>query len=146
MPENASQTFETHVRRLPSLFVAVSAVLALNIVVTTAVLVWRRSPLAAWQVAVALALGGLAWFVRTNALVVQDRVIRLEERLRLERLLPDALRGRVGEFSLDQLVALRFAGDAELPALARQVLDEKLVDRDEIKKRIRDWRPDHHRV
>jgi hypothetical protein len=106
----------------------------------------QPSFITAWNLVVALALGGLAWYARINALVVQDRVIRLEERLRLERLLPDDLKPRIGELSVAQLAALRFAGDSELAGLVRQIVDENLSDRDTIKRRIRDWRPDHLRV
>jgi hypothetical protein len=146
MPESTEQSYENHVRRLPLPFVLVSSALGLNIVVATALLIMRPSLQAAWMLIVALALAGLSWYVRFNSLVVQDRVIRLEEQLRLERLLPDDLRARAAGFSLDQLVALRFAADDELPDLARQVVDENLTDRAEIKRRIRSWRADLHRV
>lgn len=93
---------------------------------------------------VALALAAL--YGRIFALGVQDRVIRLEERMRMERLLPDDLRERIGAFTTGQLIALRFASDAELPDLARRVLDEDMTDRKVIKSAIREWRPDHQRV
>jgi len=73
---------------------------------------------------------------------VQDRVIRIEERLRLERVLPADMQPRIGEFTIEQLVGLRFASNAELPELARKVLDEKLKDRKAIKQLIKTWRPD----
>lgn len=90
----------------------------------------------------AVALILLALYARMFALTVQDRVIRLEMRLRLQQVLPPELRGRIPEFTVGQLVALRFASDAELPELARKVLDEKLTDRKAIKKLVRDWQPD----
>jgi uncharacterized protein DUF6526 len=83
---------------------------------------------------------------RLFSLRVQDRVIRLEERLRFMRLLPADLHPRINEFTVSQLVSLRFAGDAELPALARKVLDEKLTGRKAIKQLIQNWRPDHLRA
>jgi hypothetical protein len=91
---------------------------------------------------VAIALLLLAFNARIFALTVQDRVIRLEMRLRLQQVMPPDLRARIPEFSIDQLVSLRFASDAELRELARKVLDEKLTDRKAIKKLIRDWQPD----
>jgi uncharacterized membrane protein YciS (DUF1049 family) len=83
---------------------------------------------------------------RTFALKVQDRVIRLEEQLRYQRLLPANLQARVAEFTLGQIVSLRFASDAELPGLACKVLDEKLQDRKAIKQLIKDWKPDELRA
>jgi hypothetical protein len=76
---------------------------------------------------------------------VQNRVIRLEVRLRLQALAPELVT-RYDEFTLAQFTALRFASDAELPALARQVIEGKLTTGVEIKKQIRNWRPDHLRV
>ena len=94
----------------------------------------------------AAALGLLMFYARIFALTVQDRVIRLEERLRLEKLLPDDLKARIGEFTKSQLVGLRFASDAELPALARKVLTDKMEDRKAIKQLVQTWRPDHLRA
>jgi len=94
----------------------------------------------------AAALLVLVLRARLFALCVQDRVIRLEERMRYERLLPADLKPRIEEFTLAQLVSLRFASDAELPALARKVLDEKLTERKAIKQLIKNWRPDYLRA
>jgi hypothetical protein len=77
---------------------------------------------------------------------VQDRVIRLEMLLRMQQMLPVDLRPRIGEFTVGQLVALRFASDAELPDLARKVLQDKVTDRKAIKQLVRDWQPDHLRA
>jgi hypothetical protein len=95
-------------------------------------------------VALALLLGFLS--ARIMALSVQDRVIRLEERIRYERLLPADLKPRIGDFTVSQCVSLRFASDAELPALARKVLDEKLNQRKTIKQLIKSWKPDFLRA
>ncbi len=96
----------------------------------------------------ALGIGALLLFLytRTFANGNQDRIIRLEERLRMRELLPADMHDRINEFTTDQLVALRFASDAELPELAKRVLAEGISDRKSIKQLVKDWRPDHHRV
>src|SRR5207244_1075393 len=98
-----------------------------------------------WTVVMALALTLAVFLIRIYALKVQDRVIRLEERLRLSGLLPEPLRTRMLQLDEKQMVALRFAADAEIPALVERVLDQKLPPAD-IKKAIRAWRPDYYRV
>ena len=146
MPNQVPQTYANHVRRLPPLYLATALLLAGNLVFTVAVWwTWTRT-LTLIPIFVAIALIGTLWYVRVNALVVQNRIIRLEERLRLANLLPDDLKQRIPELSVDQLVALRFASDEELPELTRQVLDEGLTDKDAIKKRVKNWRADHLRV
>jgi hypothetical protein len=100
---------------------------------------------AAWNVIVWAAAIALTLIARTYPLKVQDRVIRLEERLRLAMLLDEPLKARIGELDERQLVGLRFAPDAEVPALVKTALDEKLSG-EEIKKRIQGWRPDTFRV
>ena len=94
--------------------------------------------------AAALVVGFIT--ARTMALRVQDRLIRLEEQLRYERVLPVDLKTRIGEFTVDQLISLRFASDAELPALARRVLDDKIDQRKAIKQMVKSWRPDYLRA
>jgi hypothetical protein len=95
-------------------------------------------------VSAALLVGFVA--ARTMALAVQDRVIRLEERLRYERVLPAELLSRSGDLDVGQIVALRFASDAELAALLQRVLDEKLTKRKAIKQLVKNWRPDYLRA
>ena len=94
--------------------------------------------------ALALLVGFLS--CRLFSLAVQDRVIRLEEQLRYIRLLPADLQARVGELSVAQIVSLRFAGDNELPGLARKVLDDKIQNRKAIKQMVQNWKPDHLRA
>jgi len=94
----------------------------------------------------AAALFLAALYGRLFALAVQDRLIRLEERLRYERVLPEELRRRVDELTAGQFISLRFASDEELPALMRKVLDEKLMQRKAIKQLIKNWRPDYLRA
>ncbi len=94
---------------------------------------------------VAVALGLFFWYVRTFPLKVQDRLIRLEMRLRLREILPEDLAPRIGELTPDQLIGLRFASDGEMAGLVRQVLEGKLKRRDEIKRAIQDWQADYLR-
>jgi hypothetical protein len=147
MANQKPQNFQNHVRVVPAYHMFVFGVFVINIGYTTYRLVKDAF---SWgsliNLLVALALVVLFFHVRIFVLAVQDRVIRLEMRLRLAELLPAELRPRIMEFSVGQLVALRFASDAELPALARKVLDEKLIDRKAIKQLVKDWQADYLRA
>lgn len=96
---------------------------------------------------VLLSVGLMIWLVKTRlfALGVQDRLIRLEERLRMEKLLPPELVLRFDELSVGQVVGLRFASDAELAGLTKRALDERLTQK-QIKAAIVTWRPDYTRI
>ena len=142
MPPEA-QTYGSHRRYIPLFHFIVLPILALNFLVSIAYL-WRHpgARMAWWGVVMAFALAAFALTVRTMAITVQDRVIRLEETLRLARVLPDDLKGRIGELSSSQLIALRFCPDDELSELTRAVLTEPINKREDIKKRIKNWRSD----
>lgn len=136
------QNFENHARFYPLFHFVVAPIFLLNIVWSTVRVIRHISFETIASLLVAVALFLLAFTARIMALTVQDRLIRLEMRLRMQELLPPDLRARIPEFTVDQLISLRFAGDAELPALAQRVLDEKLTSRNGIKKMVRDWQPD----
>jgi len=142
----AQQTFKNHARFFPLFHFFVAPVLMINFFLAA----WRmyRAPAAgtAWGAVVALALVGLALASRLMALTVQDRLIRLELRLRMQSLLPPDLAARVHEITRAQFVALRFASDAELPDLVREVLTGKLATQKAIKARVGNWQPDYFRV
>jgi hypothetical protein len=141
------QTFANHGRFVPPYHFFVIPVLVINF--GWSIYRWKVAGFSvdgfiSIVVALALLLGFLT--VRLMALSVQDRVIRVEERLRYDRVLPADLKPRVAEITLNQFVSLRFASDAELPALARKVLDEKLDNRKTIKQLIKNWKPDYLRA
>jgi len=143
----AEQNFANHTKMVPLFHYFVFPVLVVNFVASVVRLVHGRH----WVegtigVLTAAALFLLCAYARIFALTVQDRVIRLEERLRYERLLPEDLKARIPEFTRDQFVSLRFASDAELPALARKVLTDKLTERKAIKQLVQHWRADNLRA
>ncbi|HUM03441.1 MAG TPA: DUF6526 family protein [Thermoanaerobaculia bacterium] len=145
MAESAPQTYADHRRYDPAFHVFTFAILALSLLVSLWQLVRNPGFTTAWIFLVFAAPLVLYFKVRLYALRVQDRVIRLEERLRLQRLLAEPLTSRIGELTEDQLIGLRFASDAELPRLAERAMNEKL-SRNDIKKSIQSWRPDNWRV
>jgi hypothetical protein len=136
------QTYKNHLRWLPPFHFFVLPVLFLNFLNELRHL-WRfPSEGAAFIAVVAAALATLAFLARSQAVAVQDRVIRLEMRLRLRQVLPPELQPRIHDLSARQLVALRFASDAELPELVREILDGKLQTGRQIKQRVKHWQPD----
>ena len=140
------QNFANHARFVPPYHYVAFPILLVNLLYR---LYWLSGGLtfdAILDVLVGVALIIVALFARVFALGAQDRVIRLEMRLRMRELLPDDLQGRINDFTPTQMVGLRFASDAELPALARTVLDENIVKATPIKQAVKDWQPDLHRV
>jgi Family of unknown function (DUF6526) len=139
------QSFSNHTKYDPAFHFFLVPVLAINVVQVIIQLFHSPRPLGFWLLIISLALLVMAGRMRSYATHLQDRIIRLEERLRLTALLQEPLRSRIGELTDTQLVGLRFASDAELPLLVQRALDEKL-SRSDIKKAITDWRPDYSRV
>ena len=146
MASSEPQTFANHARLVPGYHFLTFGLLVINLGWS----IYRMVKVPGWDTAVtlgvAIALGLLFFYARTFPLAVQDRLIRLEERLRMATLLPAELKPRIAEFTPAQLIALRFASDNELPALARRVLDEGLTDRKGIKQLITEWRADDFRA
>jgi hypothetical protein len=145
MANEKQQNFENHAHKIP-VFVAGQLVLIVNLVGRLVELRHGISFGSVMNVLVGAVLIVLFGFARNSTLAVQNRLIRLEMRLRLAGVLPSDLRPRISEFTLDQLISMRFACDAELPELARKVLDEKLNDRKAIKKMVKDWQADYLRA
>ena len=141
-----TQHFENHAKFVPAFHFFAIPVLLINVIWSIVRVIRHPSYEAGFSVLVAIALFMLGFLARIFALTVQDRVIRLEMRLRMQQVLPADLRARIPEFEVGQLVALRFASDAELPELARKVLQDKLTDRKVIKKMVRDWQADFLRA
>jgi hypothetical protein len=142
----ATQTYENHTRFVPLFHFVVLPILLINILMVAYEVVRFPAFPTVWGLLVAIALFLAALFGRVFALAAQDRVIRLEERLRLREQLPAELRGRVNDFTAEQLIALRFAADGEVGELAATVLRDNVAKRAEIKKMVRQWRADDLRV
>ncbi len=146
----AEQNYANHAKYVPGFHFVTLGILTINVIWSLVRLFWALPGTNFFDrllnVAVAVALGLLAWYLRVFPLRAQDRVIRLEEQLRLERLLPADLKPRIGDLRPGQLIALRFASDDELPDLARAVFAGEATSPDDIKKRVRDWRADHFRM
>src|SRR5215467_4722114 len=149
------QNFVNHAKFVPAFHLFAGPVLIANLIgaVAQGIHLLLAGHLNSWAVValvfhvlVASALVVTVFLARIFPLGVQDRVIRLEERLRYQQLLPEDLRSRIGDFTIHQLVSLRFASDAELPTLARKVLDGKINDRRTIKQMIQNWSADNQRI
>ena len=143
-----SQNLKNHARLHPPFHFFVLPMLLLNFIFSIYVTIhhWPEHwALHLWWIAMAIVFFVMANLGRNAALTVQDRIIRLEERLRLQALLPAEDRTHINELSVKQLIALRFASDDELPALVRKTLTQNLEPR-AIKQIVVNWRGDYHRV
>ena len=143
---DSSQTYANHGRFYPLFHYFVAPVLLLNLFYTIWRGIQRPSLDTIWAVVLAAGLVGTATAARLMALTVQDRVIRLEMRLRLNQLLSPDLQRRIGDLTPAQLVGLRFASDAELSELVRRALDGSLKTTKEIKQAVRNWQGDYLRA
>jgi Family of unknown function (DUF6526) len=145
MSKTRPQSFKNHARLDPLFHIVLTLIVGLNLIYSIVHLVRHFSFQSTWFVV--LSAGAAVVFVRlrTYPLKVQDRVIRLEERLRLQALAPAEWHTQIYRLSEDQLIGLRFAGDDEVVALAKQALEENL-SRKQIKERIRNWRADEWRI
>jgi len=152
MAEKTPQTYANHARLDPAFHFFLLPVFGLGLILSLVHFFYhfRESDLrdnihSFLLIVLAAALVTAVLKIRLYSLKVQDRVIRLEERLRLTQLLAEPLRSRIPELTVDQLVGIRFASDAEVPKLVERALNEKLSRKD-IKKAIQNWRPDYFRV
>jgi len=136
------QSYKTHTRWLPPYHFFIMPVLLINLINALRHVVQNPTRHFAWEVVVAAALLMLGLFSRLMTLTVQDRVIRLEERLRLRQTLPPDLQAQIERLSHRQLVALRFASDAELADLVRDIAAGTLATSKDIKMRVKSWRAD----
>jgi len=139
------QSFAHHTRFVPG-FHLLTFLLVLGNLVYAVPHLWRhREPGSVAYLGLSVGILLMYGYMRAFAVGNQDRIIRLEESLRMERLLPADLKARAGELSKRQIIGLRFASDGEFADLVRQALDKKLSEKD-IKAAVKQWRADHHRV
>jgi hypothetical protein len=148
MSKSSQQNLKNHGRIDPPFHYVLFFILVANLVFAIFHLVhhWNETRIAsAWYLALSLAVF-IPWVkLRTYPLKVQDRVIRLEERLRLQALAPAEWHSQIYRLTEDQLIGLRFAADDEVVELAKQALEHNL-NRKQIKERIQNWRPDNFRI
>jgi hypothetical protein len=140
------QTFSNHTRWQPPLHFFVLPVMLINVFWTVIVFVKDPNWNSGWGIIVSLALLVLVFFVRLNPLKAQDRIIRLEEKLRYQRVLSPELCQQTSALRTGQIIALRFASDDELEELVTAVLAGKFARTKEIKQAIKHWRADTFRV
>lgn len=146
LAERMPQTYTNHARYVPLFHFVLIGLLVVNLLYRLYAVIFLPGVGTAVDLLLAVALGLFVYSVRTFDARLQDRIIRLEMRLRLANLLPTDLRPRIAELRPGQLIALRFASDAEIPELVAEILAGRLLRGREIKQRIRTWEPDYFRV
>lgn len=146
MSASRTQSYADHRRYFALYHYVALPILLANLVVATVHAVRFPSAWTIWFVIVSLGIVAAVIASRTSTLIVQSRLIALEMRLRLAATLSPDLRSRISELRLEQLVGLRFAGDAELPTLVERCLRGELTTADAVKREVRDWRPDFLRA
>ena len=145
MSNSQPQSFKNHARFDPPFHFVLLFVFLANLIISIVYVVKHPGFYSAWYVVLSVAAILALLKMRLYPLKVQDRVIRLEERMRLQALAPTEWHTQIYRLSEDQLIGLRFAADDEVVELAKQALEHNLT-RKEIKERIKDWRPDYWRV
>ena len=139
------QSFKNHGKFDPPFHFFLIFIVIATIVISVIYCVHHFCFYSVWLVVLSLAAFVALFRLRTYPLKVQDRVIRLEERLRLQALAPTEWHSQIYRLTEDQLIGLRFASDDEVVELAKQALEHNL-NRKQIKERIKSWRPDNWRV
>ncbi len=145
MSKSEPQSLKNHARFDPPYHFFLAAVTVASIIIAVIYSVHHFCFYSVWLVVLSLAAFIAVFRMRSYPLKVQDRVIRLEERLRLQALAPAEWHTQIYRLTEDQLIGLRFAADDEVVELAKQALEHNL-NRKQIKERIKDWRADHWRV
>ena len=143
---NEIQTYRNHARFHPPFHFVLAPIVLIHFFWTAKVFYASPTWYTGEMLMLAVGLVIMAFLTRISALAAQDRTIRLEERLRFERLLAPDVAARAGDLKVGQIVALRFASDGEVPGLVSQLLSGKLTTQKEIKQAIVNWRPDYCRV
>ncbi len=140
------QTFANHTRWQPPFHFFIAPVMLINLIWSVVQFIRTPGLNSGWWIVVSLALLMLAFLVRLNSLKVQDRLIRLEEKLRYQQILSAPICQQASALDMRQIIALRFAGDDELEELVGSVLAGKLAKAGDIKRAIKGWRADMFRV
>jgi hypothetical protein len=141
-----TQNFQNHVRWFPLQHFILTPILLFFFIYQAVRLYQEPSADRAVGLLLAFALAALSVAARMQALKAQDRIIRLEERLRYKELLPPALAAKASNLRTSQIIALRFASDEELPALVERALSGEFKTTKEIKQAVKNWRGDYLRV